>query len=125
MSEPLHSTYPRSTPREYHVETTWKRSFPRRFNVESTRCVLRVPTGTKASRFSVVASYSHMDGSNFAKVAYELDLQLLTPIWVGILGVRFEVWGGGYNYPPCLKLVRIWYVSTHSHVVSGNIPFIT
>ena len=71
-----------------------------------------------------MASYSHMDGSNFAKVAYELDLQLLTPIWVGFLGVRFEVWGGIIT-PPCVKLVRIWYVSTHSHVVSGNIPFIT
>ena len=92
--EPLHSTYPRNTPREYHVET-----FPRRFNVESTRYVFRVPTGTKASRFSVVAPYSHMDGSNFAKVAYELDLQLLTPIWVGFLGVRFEVCGG-VELPP-------------------------
>ena len=30
----------------------------------------------------------------------------LTLIWVGILAVRFEV-GGGYDYLPFLKLVRI------------------
>ena len=31
----------------------------------------------------------------------------LTLIWVGFLGVRFEVGGEGVKLPPCLKLVRI------------------
>ena len=31
----------------------------------------------------------------------------LTLIWVGFLGVRFEVWGEGGKNTPCLKLVRI------------------
>ena len=30
----------------------------------------------------------------------------LTLIWVGFLGVRFEVGGGKITPPPCLKLVR-------------------
>ena len=36
------SQYPTNTPRGFHFKTTWKRSFPRRFNVESTWCVCRV-----------------------------------------------------------------------------------
>ena len=36
------------------------------------------------------------------------------------LGVRFEVWGEG-----AVKLLESKYISTHTHVISGNIPFST
>ena len=39
----------------------------------------------------------------------------LTLIWVGPLGVRFEVGGGGWGkITPCLKLVRIMVKSTYT-----------
>ena len=58
----------------------------------------------------------------------------LTLIWVGFLGVYFEVWwgGGGITFPRlCLKLVRImletsnWHLSTQTYLGSENIPFST
>ena len=65
-------------------------------------------------------------------------LTLLTLIWVGFLGARFEVGGGGDYHgvgpPPlllCLKLVRtlleieIRYVSLHTYLLSENISFST
>ena len=46
----------------------------------------------------------------------------LTLIWVGFFGVYYEVGGGGRGkITPCLKLV--WYVSTHTYVVSENIQY--
>ena len=53
-------------------------------------------------------------------------VECLTLIWVGFLWVRFEV--GGKIIPPPV-LVRIMLetsslvLSTHSYVVSENIPF--
>ena len=62
----------------------------------------------------------------------------LSVIWVGFLGVLFEVCvclEGAQHYPspsPCLKLVRImlesWNLArkyTHPYVVSENIPYST
>ena len=40
----VHLYSPTNTPRGFHVETTWKRSFPRRYDVESTWCVCREGT---------------------------------------------------------------------------------
>ena len=55
----------------------------------------------------------------------------LTLIWMGFLGVYFEVWGG-ITFPRlCLKLVRImletsnWHWSTQTYLISKNIPFST
>ena len=53
---------------------------------------------------------------------------ILILIWVGFLGIRFEVGVGGeegwvYYSPPCLKVVRIMLESTHPCVVSENMPF--
>ena len=48
----------------------------------------------------------------------------LTLIWVGFLGVRFEVGEGGKITPPPMNLTRT-YISTHTYVVSENIPLST
>ena len=54
---------------------------------------------------------------------------ILTLIWVGFLGVRFQV--GRDKIILCLELVRImletWilYISTHEYMLSENIPFST
>ena len=57
-----------------------------------------------------------------------MSMYNLTLIWVGFLGVGFEVRGS--KITPCLKPVRImletwqiWHVSTHPYVLSENIPF--
>ena len=60
-----------------------------------------------------------------------LKITMLTLIWLGFLGVRTEVRGGGGKITACLKLIRImlvrhvWYISTHTYVVSENILFST
>ena len=74
---------------------------------------------------------------NFANGARKLDkkeknsyrtfrqIPVLTLIWVGFLGVRFEVCvcqrGGSGT---CQKR-EIWYICTHTYVISENIPFTT
>ena len=60
-----------------------------------------------------------------------LKITMLTLIWLGFLGVRTEVRGGGGKITACLKLIRImlvrhvWYISTQTYVVSENILFST
>ena len=70
-------------------------------------------------------------------MGYYVDHQhILTLIWVGFSGARFEGGGGGGGGgkntpppPPCLKLVKIvvetwnWFVNTHTYTVPENIPF--
>ena len=61
---------------------------------------------------------------------YSIIIISLTLIWVGFLGVCFEVVGaGGKITAPCLKIVCIMletlHVSTDPYVVSENIPFST
>ena len=41
------------------------------------------------------------------ELGYFQALNTLTLIWVGFLGVRFEVEGGGGKITPCLKLIRV------------------
>ena len=56
-------------------------------------------------------------------------MHFFNPNLVGILGIRFEVRGEITPPHPCLKLVRTmletlnFHVSTHTYVVSENIPF--
>ena len=53
-------------------------------------------------------------------------VECLTLIWVGFLWVRFEV-GGKIISPPVLVRIMLetssLVLSTHSYVVSENIPF--
>ena len=53
-------------------------------------------------------------------------MNTLTLIWVGFLGVRFEVCvaRGGVVSKTRYKL-QIWYVSRHTYVVSENLSFST
>ena len=56
-----------------------------------------------------------------------LNKVLLTLIWVGFSGTRFAMGGEGVKLPrqKFLELfhkLEIWYVSTHTYVVSENIP---
>ena len=58
-----------------------------------------------------------------------LSFRFLTLIWVCSLGVRFKVGGGGGVKLPAVKKLlefcyklEIWYVSTHTYVVSEDIP---
>ena len=45
--------------------------------------------------------------------------------WVGFLGARFEVGGGGVNSLESCQKLEIWCESTHPYVFSENIPFST
>ena len=59
-----------------------------------------------------------------------LNESSLTLVSVGFSGVHFAL-GGGLKLPPVKNLLElcykreIWYVSTHTFVVSENIPFST
>ena len=80
----------------------------------------------------------HLYQSKFYMGYYVDHQHILTLIWVGFSGARFEVsrgWWGRVKLPPtpppCLKLVKIvietwnWFVNTHTYTVSENIPFCT
>ena len=72
--------------------------------------------------FVLIESFSHS-----GLVCNDISGITITLIWVGFLGVRFEV--GGVKLPLCLKLVRILLETSNLArkytpiLVSENIPF--
>ena len=45
--------------------------------------------------------------------------------YIKFLGAFFKMGGGGLNLLELCYKLEIWYVSTHVHVVSENVPFST